>query len=77
MMRPMSSVFLEHQLLHCQTIEQCMMLNADVRKGEGVDQMRTGVGVGKGVFLADVLYGRPLVIRHKTSVVLAQILFYL
>jgi len=27
-MRPMSSVFWEHQLLHCQTIEQCMMLNA-------------------------------------------------
>jgi len=30
-----------------------MMLNADVRKGEGVDQMRTP---------ADVLYGRPHIV---------------
>jgi len=33
-----------------------MMLNADVRKGEGVDQMRTGGRVEKGV----VFCGRPL-----------------
>jgi len=43
------------------------MLNADIRKGGGVDQMRTPAdrgevpeGVGKGVFFADVLYGRLL-----------------
>jgi len=40
-----------------------MMLNADVRKGKGVDQVRTpedrGEGVGKAVF-ADVLCERPL-----------------
>ena len=35
MMRSTSSVFLEHRLLHCQTIEQCLMLNAYVRKGRG------------------------------------------
>ena len=41
-----------------------MMLNADVRKGEGVGQMRTpadrGRWVGKWVIFADVFYGRPL-----------------
>src|SRR6218665_3328816 len=41
-----------------------MMLNADVRGGEGVvGQMRTpadrGRGYEKGSFFADVLYGRP------------------
>jgi len=42
-------------ILRCQTIGQCMMLNADVRKGEGVGQMRTpadrGRGYEKGSFL--------------------------
>ena len=51
-----------------------MMLKADVRKGgRGVDQMRTSVdgGVGKGVFFADVLYGRPLRLRARAAKTLA------
>ena len=40
------------------------MLNADVRKGRGklhADKSGQGGGVGKQIFFADVLYGRPLV----------------
>src|SRR6218665_2057035 len=61
------------QLLRCQTIGpkiiesligQCMMLNADVRKGGGglvkCGHLRTGEKGRKGVIFADVLYGRPL-----------------
>jgi len=46
MMRSMNSVFSEHQLLHCQIIEHCLMLDADVRKGEGVSRMRYKSGQG-------------------------------
>jgi len=63
----MSSVFWERQLLHCQTTEQCMILNAAVRKGgREVDQMRTPVDRGRkmGSSFADVLYGRPQRVRH-------------
>ena len=53
----------QHQLLHCQTIMQCMMLNADIRKGERglvkCGHLRTGEGL-KRVIFADVLFGRPL-----------------
>ena len=59
MMRPMSSVFCEHQLLHCQTIEQCMILNAGVRKRGRRGLIKCGQGdrgVGKGV----IFCGRPL-----------------
>src|SRR6218665_117912 len=59
MMRPMSSVFSEHQLLHCQT-------NADVRKGgRGLikcGHLRTGGGeVGKGVFLWTFFMDDPII----------------
>src|SRR6218665_3777311 len=44
----MSKVFAQHQLLRCQTIGQCMMLNADVRRGGGglvkCGHLRTGGG---------------------------------
>ena len=36
MMRSMSNVFLVHQLLHWQTTEQCLLVDADVRKVEGI-----------------------------------------
>jgi len=35
----------QHQLLHCQTIVQCIMLNADVCKGE-VGLVKCGQGEG-------------------------------
>src|SRR6218665_3260181 len=59
MMRPMSSVFSEHQLLHCQT-------NADVRKGgRGLikcGHLRTEGGeVGKGVFLWTFFMDDPII----------------
>ena len=48
MMRSMNSLFLEPQLLHCQTIEQCVMLVVDVLKGMGgrphAEHCRQGVG---------------------------------
>ena len=45
----MNSTFLEHQPLHCKTINQCTILNADVRKGVG--KMRTGrMGKENGSF---------------------------
>src|SRR6218665_1033580 len=60
MMRSMSSVFLEHQLLHCQTIEQCLMLNAYVRKGRGKPHAeKSGQWLRKRYLYVDVLYGRP------------------
>jgi len=49
----MSSAFWEHQLLPCPSIKQCMMLNADVRKG-GWSTADRGRG-RKGFF-----YGQPL-----------------
>src|SRR6218665_1359041 len=68
MMISMSSAFSKHQLLNCSTIEQCMILNADVRKGRLVKcgHLQTGGGRKRGPF-ADVLYERPLisqVIKH-------------
>ena len=56
----MSNVFWQRQLLCWQIIEQCMMLNADVRKGEGqLVKCRQGRGYEKGSFFADVIYRRP------------------
>src|SRR6218665_1748081 len=52
MMRSTSSVyFLEHQLLHSQIIEQCLMLDAYVTvrpQEEGVSHMRTKADNGRG-----------------------------
>jgi len=62
MMRSMRSVFWEHQLLYCQTIEQCLMLHEDVCKQEWVRHLRTK-GQAEGVenrYFADILYGRSL-----------------
>jgi len=51
----MSNVFWQPQLLRCQTIGQCMMLNADTcGQGEGRYE--------KGSFFVDVLYGRPFLL---------------
>jgi len=51
----MNSVFRQHQLLRCQTIEQCLILDADVHK-EGKPHADKGEEVGKQVFIADVQY---------------------
>jgi len=51
----MNSAFRQHQLLCCQTIEQCLILDADVHK-EGQPHADKGEEVGKQVFIADVLY---------------------
>src|SRR6218665_806046 len=62
----MSNVFCQHQLLRCQTIGQCMMLNADVRKRGKVllvkcGHLRTGGGVMKsGHFLRTSFMDDPL-----------------
>src|SRR6218665_3127855 len=70
----MSIVFLQHQLLRCQTIGQCMMLNADVRKGGGGWSNANTCGQGGGgyenrSFFADVLYGRPLMLQATYFVI--------
>src|SRR6218665_2396252 len=46
----MRSIFSEHQLLRCQIIEQCLMLDADVLKGVGGKPHADKGG------LSDVLY---------------------
>jgi len=51
----MNSVFRQHQLLRCQTTEQCLILDADVHK-EGKPRADKGEKIGKQVFIADVLY---------------------
>src|SRR6218665_934295 len=51
----MNSVFIQRQLLRCQTIEQCLILDADVHK-EGKPHADKGEEVGKQVFIADVLF---------------------
>src|SRR6218665_476487 len=51
----MNSIFRQHQLLRCQTIQQCLILDADVHK-EGKPHADKGEDVGKQVFIADVLF---------------------
>jgi len=48
MIGSMSNVFCEHQLLHCKTIEHCLMLDEDVCKGRGgVSHMQTKPDKGR------------------------------
>jgi len=49
------NVFRQHQLLNCQTIEQCLILDANVHK-EGKPHADKKEEVGKQVFIA----GRPI-----------------
>jgi len=61
LLRSMNSVFKQSQLLHCHTIEQCLILDADVHKGvsntrcgrpqESKTHAGKGEEVGKQVFL--------------------------
>src|SRR6218665_1048122 len=51
----MNSVFRQHQLLRCQTIEQCLILDADVHK-EGKPHADKGEEVGKQVLIVRILY---------------------
>jgi len=50
----MNSVFRQRQLLRCQTIEQSLILDADVHK-ERKPHADKGEDVGQQVFIADVL----------------------
>ena len=51
----MNSIFRQHQLLYCQTIEQCIALDADVHK-ECKPHVDKAEEVGTEAFIADVLY---------------------
>jgi len=55
MMRKMNSVFRQHQLLRSQTIEQCLIRDANVHK-EGKSHADKGEELGKQAFISDVLY---------------------
>jgi len=63
---PMNSLFWEHQLLHCQTLEQYLMLDEDIC--EGVSHMRTKADkwVWKQVFFCGRFYGWPIK-EHQSS----------
>ena len=63
MMRSKRAYFEICKLLHCQTIEQCLMLDADVHNGGG-DETNADKGRGRKTdIFADVLYGRSLMAR--------------
>ena len=51
----MNSVFRQHKLLRCQTIKQCLILDADVHK-EGKPHADKGEVAGKQVFITDDPY---------------------